>query len=213
MTIKKLGHCCLLIKHGELIILTDPGLFSAKQNKVTGIDIVLITHEHGDHLHVESVQAILGNNPQAKIYTNKGVGKILQNRGIAFELLEHSQKITAKGVEISGHGTDHAPIYPTVPNVINTGYFIGNKLFYPGDAFYNPGKPVEVLAVPVAGPWVLLSQAIDYAREVKPVKCFPVHDGMLREDRIAVAHRIPEMVLADAGIKFIPLLEGQEIEV
>src|SRR3990167_7420555 len=54
MKIKKIGHCCLRIEEQETVILTDPGVFSTLQNEEQGIDIVLITHEHGDHLHIES---------------------------------------------------------------------------------------------------------------------------------------------------------------
>ena len=62
MKITKLGHCCLIVKEGNITILTDPGSYTTDQNTVKGIDIVLITHEHGDHFHVESLKAILKNN-------------------------------------------------------------------------------------------------------------------------------------------------------
>lgn len=212
MIIKKLGHCCLLIKHNDITVLTDPGGFTTSQNDVTGIDVILITHEHADHLHIGSLQTILQNNPQAKIYTNSGVARLLQLEQIAYELLEEGQRVMVKEVEISGHGTLHGEIYHTLPRVTNTGYMIGRTIFYPGDALYNPGVPVEILALPITGPWLKLSEAIDYAREIKPTKCFPVHDGMIRSDILAVMHRMPEMILAGEGIHFVPLLEGQEIE-
>ncbi len=46
MNITKIGHCCLLIKEQGLTILTDPGTWTTDQNNLTGIDVVLITHEH-----------------------------------------------------------------------------------------------------------------------------------------------------------------------
>lgn len=58
----------------------------------------------------------------------------------------------------------------------NTGYFIDEKLFYPGDAFTDPGRPIDVLALPVAGPWVKISESVDYALALKPRTVFPVHD-------------------------------------
>ena len=63
MTITKIGHCCLLIEFNERKILTDPGTFSSAQNTLIGIDVVLITHEHADHIHVESLAEIIKNNP------------------------------------------------------------------------------------------------------------------------------------------------------
>jgi len=212
MKITKLGHCCLVIEDGKLRILTDPGSYSTAQNKVKNIDIILITHEHADHLHVDSLKTVLSNNPKTKIFTNKDVGKILGREGIKFEILENRQSKLIDGVWIEGFGERHADLYSTVPVVANTGYLIAKKFFYPGDAFYNPKKSIEVLALPVAGPWMKISEAVDYAREIRPKVCFPVHDGMLLPNRIGAAHKIPENALGAVGIKFIVLEEGRTVE-
>ena len=211
MHITKLGHCCLLIKEGDLTILTDPGTYSTAQDAITGIDVILITHEHADHFHVESLKVVMANNPQAKIYTVQGVATLLEQEGIVYELLEHGQSITVNGVVIEGFGEKHADMYPGWPQVDNCGYFINNRLFYPGDALTNPGKPVEILALPVAGPWMKLSEAIDYAKEVNPKFAFPVHDGILKQQ--GMVHRLPAKFLTEAGIEFRPLLDGEVIEV
>jgi len=212
MTIKKIGHCCLVIKEKELTILTDSGSWTSEQDKERGIDLVLITHEHPDHLHIDSLVAVFKNNPNAEVVTNSTVGKILENQKIRFTLLEEGQKIERNGVLIEGFGSEHAYIYQTVPNVQNTGYFIGDKLFYPGDAFHNPGKEVELLALPVAGPWMKIADAIDYAKEIKPKKCFPVHDGMIKDFATVPIRRIPKNALLREGIEFVALEEGETIE-
>lgn len=74
MKITKFGHCCLLIEENGVRILTDPGTYSTQQSEVKNIDFVLITHEHSDHFHIDSLKALLKNNPQAKVITNKSVG-------------------------------------------------------------------------------------------------------------------------------------------
>jgi L-ascorbate metabolism protein UlaG (beta-lactamase superfamily) len=210
MIVTKLGHCCLLIKEDNLTILTDPGSFSTAQDILTGIDVILITHEHADHFHIESLKTVLKNNPEAKIFTVKGVGVLLEKEGISYQLLEHRQSVTEKGVLIEGFGEQHADMYPGWPRVDNCGYFIANKLFYPGDAFTNPGKEVDVLALPVAGPWMKLSEAIDYAKELKPKKAFPVHDGILKQP--GMAHRLPEKFLSEVGIEWMALNENEHHE-
>ena len=170
----------MLIEENGLRILTDPGTFSTQQDNVTDIDIILITHEHADHFHVPSVKAILAHNPQAKIITNTAVGKLLEKEGItSYTVVEHGQSIIEKGVSIEGFGNEHAVIYKTFPVAQNTGYFIANRLFYSGDALTNPRKRVEILALPVAGPWLKTSEVIDYALEINPSVCFPVHDAVL----------------------------------
>lgn len=210
MHITKLGHCCLVLKIGGTTILTDPGSFTTEQNSLTGIDIVLITHEHGDHFHLESVRAVLANNPNAVVVTNASVGALLAQEHIAHTRAGDGEVVDVAGVRIEGHGKDHAPIYNQVGLVENTGFFVAGTLFFPGDAFYNPHKPVDILALPVAGPWMKISEAIEYAKEVKPRRCFPVHDGMLNEHLGGFAARLLPSLLSSDDIEFVPMHSGEE---
>ena len=212
MKITKLGHCCLVVEVGDLKMLTDPGVFSTAQNDVRGIDVVLITHEHADHLHVASVKAILTNNPDALVLTNASVGKLLEKEGIAYEVVEGRDTKEIKGIEIEAFDGKHEEIFEEIGQVQNTGYMIAGKLFYPGDAFTHPEKPVEILALPVAGPWCRIRDAISYALRIHPKKIFPVHDGMLQKDRIGPIHAVPTKILSEKGIEFIVLPEGEEKE-
>lgn len=68
MRITKIGHCCLVIKTETATMLTDPGAFSSEQNTLEGIDIVLISHEHGDHLHIESLKEVRLHNPNSAAF-------------------------------------------------------------------------------------------------------------------------------------------------
>jgi L-ascorbate metabolism protein UlaG (beta-lactamase superfamily) len=211
MKITKYGHCCLLIEEKGLRVLTDPGMYSTRQDDVKGIDVVLITHDHPDHLHIESLKTVLKNNPQAKIFTNKTVGKMLDKENISYDILEHGSSKNINSVLIEAFGKKHEVIYPSIPQSDNTGYFIANKFFYPGDAFTNPEKHVEVLALPVAGPWLSIKDAVDYAKLIKPKKCFPVHDGMLKSPG-GTTHRIPIHILTPLGIEFVVPEENKPME-
>src|SRR6185436_10160625 len=153
MKITKLGHCCLVLDIDGREILTDPGAYSSLQNEVKGISLILITHEHPDHYHVESVKTVLSNNPGAAIVTNKGVGTLLEKEGIPFTLVGDKEMTTLGAVTVEGIGCDHEEIFETFGLVENTGYFVNNAFFYPGDAFTNPGKPVDILALPISGPF------------------------------------------------------------
>jgi L-ascorbate metabolism protein UlaG (beta-lactamase superfamily) len=212
MKIKKIGHCCLLIQEHNTRILTDPGNFSSGQDEVENIDAVLITHEHGDHLHIESLKTVLKNNPKARVFTNKSVSRLLVDNDIRYEILDDGKKTMIENVSIEGFGKDHALIHKELPCVENTGYLINDRFFYPGDALTIIKKKLDILALPVAGPWVKISESIDYAKKMKPKKCFPVHDGMIIPDRINAFHAHPKRVLATHGIEFIPLLANDYIE-
>ena len=201
MKIKKIGHCCLVIETNGKKIMTDPGSYTIEgQSKETGIDLILITHEHQDHFHLESLKKVLENNPNVTIFTNDGVGKFLKEVGIKYIVLKDKTPHDFFGVEIEPHDCKHEEIFQEFGQVLNTGYFIDKRLFYPGDSFYNPGKMVEILALPVAGPWTRIKDAVLYALAMNPKVCFPVHDGMLNPP--GTAHKIPELFLSTSNIAF-----------
>lgn len=212
MKIKKIGHCCLVIEADGKRIMTDPGFYTAiGQAKELGIDLILITHEHGDHFHLESLKKILANNSDVKIITNGGVGKLLTEAGIKYEILENKIPKEFFGIEFEAHDCKHEEIFKEIGQVQNTGYFIGKRLFYPGDSFYNPGKPVEILALPVAGPWARVRDFMKYVLDVKPKFCFPVHDGMLTSF-VDSAYFVPKMILSKFGIAFKSFEENKAEE-
>ena len=205
MKITKLGHCCLLIYTKGKRILTDPGSYTVEtHSKIENIDYILFTHEHQDHYHIESLRVILEKNPQAVIYSNNSVSELLDKEGIKHTQINHSDTLLLGEISVTGIGEKHAQMHSTIPLSTNLGYFIDERLWYPGDAFTNPERPVEILALPVSGPWMKLSEAIDYALLLKPKKVFPVHDGT----RFGSAHVLPAKVLGPEGIEFIVMVEG-----
>ena len=212
MKITKFGQCCLLVEVAGKRILTDPGRFSVAQNEVTDIDLILITHEHADHLHSESLEMIMKNNPQATVVTNASVGAVLHTLGVPHDILEGRAATVKCGVALEAFDGPHAEIFEEYGQVQNTGYFIAEQLFYPGDAFTEPKKQVPVLALPVAGPWCKAAEAIAYAIAVNPTKAFPVHDAVLNDDGLALTHGLFKAQLENHGIEFIPLKNGHVVD-
>src|SRR3989338_366447 len=209
MKISKLGHCCFVAEPKDGIrVMTDPGAFSTMQNEVRSISAILITHEHQDHLHIESLKKVLANNPQAFVITNTAVGKLLDEAGIKYTKIEEGQKYDLNVVNIAGFGNLHAEIYQTYGQVQNTGYMI-DSLCYPVDAFSYPDAHVDVLALPVTGPWMKIKDAIDYAKNINPRIVFPVHDGFVH-DWAKFIWSVPEKLLGEVGIEFKELELGKQ---
>jgi len=214
MKITKLGHSCLIIEIKEINILIDPGSWTIEQHqKIKDIDIILITHKHADHLHLESFKEIIKNNPEAAIYTNSDVGEVLSGQGISFKVLEGIASAEAKGIKLEAFDCEHEEIYsPVVPLPKNTGYFIDEKFFYPGDSLTEPNRDIEIMGLPIAGPFMTLAQGIDYAKKVKPKKCFPMHDGMIKEESLIIYYKITQKALEKDEIEFVPIEIGNAVE-
>lgn len=205
MKITKLGHCCLLIETKGKRVLTDPGSYTIEvHKKLENIDYILFTHEHQDHYHLESLKVILENNPQATIYTNSSVSELLEKEGIKHVIVSNGEDVLLGEISLSGIGEKHAQMHSSIPQSSNLGFFIDRRLWYPGDAFTDPKQKVEILALPVSGPWMKISDAIDYAILLRPRVAFPVHDGT----RFGSAHTLPTKILPNHGIEFVAMVEG-----
>lgn len=179
------------------------------QNETQNISAILITHEHQDHLHIDSLKTVLQNNPNAVVITNTAVGKFLAEANIPYTKIEEGQKYNLEGIDITGFGNTHAEIYEQYGQVQNTGYMI-STLCYPGDSFNLPdSKVVEILALPVAGPWMRAKDAINYAKILKPRVAFPVHDAFIH-DWASFLYKLPETILKNEHITFKKLELGKE---
>ncbi len=212
MKITKYGHCCLLIEEKGIRLLTDPGAFTAETHvALTGIDAILYTHEHADHYHLDSLKQLRINNPDVTIICNEGVSALLEAEVIAHtKIIDDTLEIG--GVLISGVSGIHEEIHSTIPRIQNTGFLVANRLWYPGDSFIKPNVAVEILALPVAGPWMRLSEAIDYAIELKPKTAFPVHDMILNPQLTGFIPQIIQSIIAPHGIEFKALHNNETRE-
>jgi hypothetical protein len=150
----------------------------------------------------------MANNPNVEIITNSAVGAILGGLGIAHTVLEGRAILDRRGVAIEAFDGKHEEIFEEVGQVQNTGYLIANRFFYPGDSFHLPLRDIEILALPIAGPWCRIGDAIRYALDVKPKRVFPVHDAVIKDDFAASMHTMLETVFEGMGLAFIPMKAG-----
>jgi L-ascorbate metabolism protein UlaG (beta-lactamase superfamily) len=191
--------------------MTDPGNFTVEaQENITGLDAIVITHEHQDHFHTDSVQKLLASNPGAVIVTNTAVGTLLTALGIKHVQVGDGESAEIKGLKIEGFGKEHAPIYENMGRVENTAYLIAERFYFPGDNFHVPGRVVDVLALPVAGPWMKISDAIDFAKAVKARKAFGVHDAMIQPFFRSFVGNVLKMFVP--GTEYISLQDGESRE-
>jgi L-ascorbate metabolism protein UlaG (beta-lactamase superfamily) len=182
MQIVHLGQSCVLIETGAARLLLDPGEYSTEFDELTGLDAVLITHQHPDHLDLDRLPALLAANPTAELLVDAGSAPSLSDLGIPHQVVGSGQRLELAGTTVDVIGGEHGVIHPDLPVIPNNGYLIGGDsgtILHPGDSFNPPGLPVDLLLLPIAAPWLKASEAVDYLRAVEPALAVPIHQAIL----------------------------------
>jgi L-ascorbate metabolism protein UlaG (beta-lactamase superfamily) len=211
MRLTKFGHSCLLVEEQETRMLFDPGTLSDGFEELQGLTAILYTHQHADHLDPERVRALLDRNPGVWVVSDEGSANALRDAGTEVEVVHDGAELDIGGVEVRVYGRDHAVIHPDIPVIPNVGYLVAGRLFHPGDAFTVPDRQVEVLAVPAGAPWLKLSEAIDYLRELRPSVAVPVHEKLLSAIGTTLHYRQLEQLGGD-GTTLRVLDDGKPVE-
>ena len=183
MRITHLGHACLLVETGGQRILLDPGAFSSRIADVTGLDLILVTHQHADHVDLQRLPALLEINPQARLYAEPQAAAVMEEAGIGAEHTVAGQALTFGPVQVTPVGELHALINEALPRVGNLGVVLRAEgepsLFHPGDAYdCEPGQ-IDILALPLNAPWTASRDTIAFAQRISPRACVPIHDALL----------------------------------
>ena len=193
MDLTRLGHACVrLDAHGAVLVL-DPGSFSAAA-ATQGADVVLITHEHADHVVPAALRAALAARRTLQVWAPAAVVDALTQGAPELAGRVHravdGDAFQAAGFEVRVFGGLHAPVHPDVPRVGNLSYLIDAAVLHPGDSFTVPPVPVDVLLVPVSGPWMRLGDAVDHVRAVQPRLAVPIHDALHSPTGLAMVDRL-----------------------
>jgi L-ascorbate metabolism protein UlaG (beta-lactamase superfamily) len=182
MEVTHFGHSCVLLDTGTARLLIDPGNFSTDFENVTGLDAVLVTHQHPDHLDLERLPALLRANPDARLIVDSGTAGQLGGTDVQVdhEAVEPGTTLNVAGARVEVLGGQHAVIHPDIPVIPNNAYLVDGTHLHPGDALtVVPTEPLEVLFLPTAAPWQKLSEAVTYLRAVAPRTAVPIHQGIL----------------------------------
>lgn len=184
MILSKYQHACFTVEDDEQLLVVDPGGFSTDFIAPEHVVAVVVTHEHGDHYDHVQLEAIIDKNPDAVIIGPESI--ISQIEVFSTKVAHSGDRIVIGPFALEFFGGEHATIHPSIPVISNVGVLINDLIFYPGDAFTVPGQPIDTLALPVAAPWLKISEVMDYLVEVGPRLAFPTHDAILSQNGIEI---------------------------
>jgi len=185
----KYSHACVRLE-GDGVLVIDPGVFSEAE-ALDGVDAVLITHEHFDHLNVDALTDALAKRPAVRIFTHPDVVPKLGDLASVTTTVNSGDDFTAAGFGVRAYGGLHAVIHPDLPRVANLGYAIDETVYHPGDSFDVPADVrVDTLFVPVSAPWLKTAESVDFIRAVKPRRAYALHDALLNDLGAPIVERV-----------------------
>jgi L-ascorbate metabolism protein UlaG (beta-lactamase superfamily) len=187
LKISWLGHDSFRIKNGKTIII-DPFKIRAISDKA---DILLITHEHYDHLSLDDIKKVANDN--TTIVTIPAVKKELSSLKVKeVKAVKPGDKLKLGEVSI-----DVVPAYNLnkfrEPGRVfhpkedgKAGFIIGMKgvkVYHSGDTDAIPemkGLKPDVALLPVSGTYVMTAEeAAQAAKMVEPKLAIPMHYGAI----------------------------------
>jgi L-ascorbate metabolism protein UlaG (beta-lactamase superfamily) len=179
-----IGHGTLMFAFGGMVIHVDPYGQLADYAKLPKADIILITHDHGDHFDPQAL-GLLRTKKTVVILTNalakRAEGGIVMNHGDvrSIEGLKIEATAAYNIVHKRGDGT------PFHPKGAGNGYVItfgDKKIYVAGDTENIPEmrvlKDIDVAFLPMNLPYTMTPEMVaDVATAFKPRILYPYHYG------------------------------------
>ncbi len=212
MKVTKYPQSCLLIEKDGKRLLIDPGSFvsaSMKPEDLLPLDVILITHEHSDHVDPGLLKnlTLAGNIPViANRSTKNLLGEVVTN------IMVDQEELVVAGFRITARELAHCLMLDGSPGPDNTGYVIDGVFFHPGDGKEIDNLTVETAAIPIFGPDISLKDAYDFSKSLACKKVIPIHNDVVNMNPEAYA-KFAAMMGLSLPFEIITLQNGGSAEV
>jgi len=179
-----IGHGTLMMAFDGKVIHIDPVSQFADYNELPKADLILITHEHGDHLDANAIDAV------KKATTEIVQTKICAEKYTGTAVLKNGESGVFAGLKV-----DAVPAYnikheraagqPFHPKGVGNGYIIqfGDKTVYvAGDTENIPEmanlKHIDIAFLPMNLPYTMTPEMVaNGAKSFNPKILYPYHFG------------------------------------
>lgn len=201
MQLTKYEHACFTVEQDDQLLVVDPGNFTSDFIAPDHVVGIVLTHEHADHYDPELVASIIDKNPNAVIIAHNSITQTIE----VFETIAVAANTTLEigPFHLEFFGGEHATIFTGMSPLANLGVLINDLLYYPGDSFAVPtDRSVDTLALPVAAPWLKISETLDFLTAIRPRVAFPTHDAILSSTGQGLIDRMISANAERAGIEY-----------
>lgn len=181
-----IGHGTVMFTFEGKIIHVDPVGRYADYSQLPKADLILITHEHGDHLDAKVIK-IISSEKTDLVLTEKCVEKVKIKDGIIMKNGDIKTVQNLKIEAIPAYNIKHmrSPGNPYHPKGVGNGYIItfGDKRVYvAADTENTPEmkalKNIDIAFLPMNLPYTMTPEMVaDAAKAFMPKILYPYHYG------------------------------------
>ena len=186
-----IGHGTLMFAFGGKVIHVDPVSREADYAKMEKADLILITHEHHDHLDPQAIGLVRTEKTfivLTEMCATMVDGGVVMKNGEVRKL----QGLTIEAVPAYNLVHMRSPGVPFHPKGVGNGYIItfGEKRVYvAGDTENIPEmkklKNIDVAFLPMNLPYTMTPEMVaDAAKAFKPAILYPYHYGETDTSRL-----------------------------
>jgi len=186
-----IGHGSLMFRVNDFVIHIDPVTSSGKYDGLPKADLILVTHEHYDHLDTELINSL--RKKETVLFCNSSsLSKVPWAQVMKPGDVKTAGKIKVEAVYAYNIVNERAKGQPFHPRGAGNGYIltIGDKKFYiAGDTENIPEmtalKGINVAFLPMNLPYTMTPQMVaDAAKSFSPDILYPYHYGDTNTDEI-----------------------------
>ena len=187
-----IGHGTLMFRHGGKVIHVDPWTELADYGKLPKADLILVTHEHWDHLDIRAVETV--RKEETVIVAPEAAAKGIRGAVV----MRNGGSATFQGIRIeavAAYNLVHtrSPGVPYHPKGAGNGYvirFADRRVYVAGDTENTPEmkalRDIDVAFLPVNLPYTMTPEmAADAAKAFRPKILYPYHYGATDVRRLA----------------------------
>jgi L-ascorbate metabolism protein UlaG (beta-lactamase superfamily) len=196
-----IGHGSLMFSLNNFSIYIDPVRSSGSYENFPKADLILVTHEHGDHLDPDLINT-LRKDVTVMLSSEKAAASVSWAKGMKAGDSKVINAITILAVPAYNIKNVRAPGQPYHPKGSGIGFVltIGNKKIYvAGDTENIPEmkdlKNIDVAFLPMNLPYTMTPEMVaEAAKSFKPAILYPYHYGSTNTAEIV-------NLLKDSGIE------------